>query len=205
MHHAAADRDLRLGALRVGQPAVDPGCGRLHDIADGRADGGGLVVSTGTTISLALFSWAAAFAEPGRADRPPLPEEEDAERSGDATGGADLVATAEDAAIAAEIDRLMLETALYRDLELNLMRLARRVKRPARAVSQAINRVHGMSVSAYVNGLRVAQAQALLVETDMPVTQLALEAGFMTKSNFNREFLRVAGVSPSAYRAAKKA
>lgn len=31
------------------------------------------------------------------------------------------------------------------------------------------------------------------------------EVGFLTKSNFNREFLRVTGKSPSAWRAERKA
>ncbi|MFP5077692.1 helix-turn-helix domain-containing protein [Rhizobium sp. YIM 134829] len=165
----------------------------------------GLVVATGTTISLILFASAAAFAQPGA---PEHPEPSTVADIGDVRGGTDqdgLTATAEDAALAAEIDRLMEESALYRDLDLNLLRLARKLKRPARAVSQAINRVHGMSVSAYVNGLRVARAKALLKETDMAVTQVAFEAGFMTKSNFNREFLRLAGMSPSAWRQGKKA
>jgi AraC-like DNA-binding protein len=40
----------------------------------------------------------------------------------------------------------------------------------------------------------------LLAFTDEPVTQVMFEAGFQTKSNFNREFLRVTGMSPSDYR-----
>lgn len=57
-----------------------------------------------------------------------------------------------------------------------------------------------MSVSQYVNGYRVRTACGLLVVSDGPVSTVMFEAGFMTKSNFNREFLRVAGTSPSAWR-----
>ncbi len=179
----------------------------LSDIAinvDFALSGGrysGLVVSTGTTIGLMLFSLAAAFADPGGEERAESvsPAAEDDVATDDAAN-----ASAEDAEIAADADRLMRETGLYRDVDLNLMRLARRLKRPARAVSQAINRVHGVSVSGYVNGLRVGEAQRLLAETDMAITQVAFEAGFMTKSNFNREFLRGTGMSPSAYRREKK-
>jgi AraC-like DNA-binding protein len=32
------------------------------------------------------------------------------------------------------------------------------------------------------------------------VTEIMLEAGFQTKSNFNREFKRVTGLTPSDYR-----
>lgn len=56
--------------------------------------------------------------------------------------------------------------------------------------------VHGQ----VVNDFRIAEAMRLLAETDRPVTTIQFEAGFLTKSNFNREFRRVTGTSPSAYR-----
>ncbi|MDH4440250.1 MAG: AraC family transcriptional regulator [Rhizobium sp.] len=102
--------------------------------------------------------------------------------------------------LAADLDRLMTDKRLWTDPDLNLARLARRLGTPARAVSEAVNRVHGVSVSHYVNNFRITQACRLLVDTDMPVTRILFEAGFMTKSNFNREFLRVTGESPSDWR-----
>ncbi|MFN3832416.1 MAG: helix-turn-helix domain-containing protein [Allorhizobium sp.] len=105
--------------------------------------------------------------------------------------------------LAADLDRLMREKRLWADADLNLARLARRMGVPARAVSEAVNRVHGVSVSHYVNNHRISEACRLLTETDMPVTRILFEAGFMTKSNFNREFLRVTGESPSDWRRAQ--
>ncbi|WP_245413393.1 helix-turn-helix domain-containing protein [Mangrovicella endophytica] len=89
------------------------------------------------------------------------------------------------------------------DVDLNLDRIARRLRRPARDVSGAINRTRGMSVSQYVNGYRVERACRLLLDTADPITRIMLDAGFGTKSNFNREFQRVTGMTPSAYRRAK--
>lgn len=40
----------------------------------------------------------------------------------------------------------------------------------------------------------------LLNETDLSITAAMMESGFQTKSNFNREFLRVAGMTPREYR-----
>ncbi|RYY01833.1 MAG: AraC family transcriptional regulator [Gammaproteobacteria bacterium] len=72
---------------------------------------------------------------------------------------------------------------------------------PARQISQAINRIYGGSFSQYLNDCRVKAAQTLLRDNpDMPITTLMMEAGFSTKSNFNKEFLRVTGLSPSDYR-----
>lgn len=102
--------------------------------------------------------------------------------------------------LATDLDRLMTEKRLWTDPDLNLARLARRLGSPARAVSEAVNRVHGISVSHYVNNHRIAEACRLLADTDMPITRILFEAGFITKSNFNREFLRVTGASPSDWR-----
>ena len=103
-------------------------------------------------------------------------------------------------AIVTELDALMQDKQLYKDMELNLKRIAHRLRRPPRHVSEAVNRCRGMSVSVYVNNFRVEEACRLLRETDEPVTQITFASGFLTKSNFNREFLRVRGMSPKAFR-----
>lgn len=108
--------------------------------------------------------------------------------------------TADDAAIFEAFDVLMQDRKLFRDPDLTLNRLARRLGKPARQVSGAVNRLTGRNVSQVVNEYRIGEAKRLLSETAQPVTQIMLEAGFQTKSNFNREFLRVTGVSPSAWR-----
>jgi AraC-like DNA-binding protein len=110
-------------------------------------------------------------------------------------------AEAEDDQVMVAIDAAMRDRALYRDPELSLDRLARKAIIPSRRISAAVNRLRGMNVSQYVNGFRIDEACRRLAETDEPVTQIMLEVGFQTKSNFNREFLRVTGKSPSAWRA----
>lgn len=89
---------------------------------------------------------------------------------------------------------------LYLDSQLNLSKLARKVGVPARKVSQAINQQTGQNVSQYVNQLRIEWAAQLLVTTALPVIDIMLQAGFQTKSNFNREFMRVKGMTPSLWR-----
>jgi AraC-like DNA-binding protein len=64
----------------------------------------------------------------------------------------------------------------------------------------AINRVRRQNVSQYINGYRIEEACRLLRETDKPVTSVMFEAGFETKSNFNREFRRATGASPAEWR-----
>ncbi len=95
---------------------------------------------------------------------------------------------------------LLTETRLYLETDLTLDRLARRLTLPTRTVSEAINQTQGMNVSQYVNGFRLAHAARLLRETNDPVTQVMEASGFLTRSNFYREFERVYAQSPSAYR-----
>ncbi|MFA3780048.1 helix-turn-helix domain-containing protein [Yersinia sp. 1652 StPb PI] len=89
---------------------------------------------------------------------------------------------------------------LYLESQLNLSTLARKVGVAPRKVSQAINQQTGQNVSQYVNQLRVDHAAMLLMRTELPVIDIMLEAGFQTKSNFNREFMRVKGTTPSQWR-----
>lgn len=111
------------------------------------------------------------------------------------------LASAEDRDVLARIDSLMLTQKLFRDENLNLSRLARRAGIPARRISGAINRLTADNVSQYVNDHRIAEACRLLKDTDHAVTAVMFESGFGTKSNFNREFRRVTGLSPVAWRA----
>ena len=110
------------------------------------------------------------------------------------------LSTEQHMAIVTELDALMQDKQLYKDMELNLKRIAHRLRRPPRHVSEAVNRCRGISVSVYVNNFRVEEACRLLRETDEPVTQITYASGFLTKSNFNREFLRVTGMAPKTYR-----
>ncbi|OLP53388.1 hypothetical protein BJF92_01115 [Rhizobium rhizosphaerae] len=106
---------------------------------------------------------------------------------------------AEDAALLRQINAAL--DATFRDEALTLARLARKAGLPARTVSAVINRATGYNLSQFVNNRRVAEVCRLIETEDRPLTALMLEAGFSTKSNFNREFRRVTGLSPSQYRA----
>ena len=113
----------------------------------------------------------------------------------------DPAAAGEDARIVAEVDALLERESLFRDTALDLKGLARRARRTPREISSAINRVHGRNVSRYVNDHRVAAACIALERTADPVTNIMQDVGFQTKSNFNREFRRVTGMSPLQWRA----
>ncbi|MGB7260755.1 MAG: helix-turn-helix transcriptional regulator [Albidovulum sp.] len=95
---------------------------------------------------------------------------------------------------------LLINSQLYRDTDLSVERLAKRLHVPARALSAAINQSKGMNVSQYVNGFRLGHAASLLADTDLSVVKVMDQSGFLTRSNFYREFQRSYGQTPAAYR-----
>jgi len=150
------------------------------------------LIAIGNLISLIILSLAMATAsrnraEAGRAETAVPPQ------------------TGEDRETFANVETLMTTRHVYRDVDLNLDRLARKLGIPARQISSAINRATGKNVSQYVNEHRIAEACTLLVETGKPVTEVMFEVGFQTKSNFNREFRRVTEMSPVEWRERKTA
>jgi AraC-like DNA-binding protein len=99
------------------------------------------------------------------------------------------------------VQAMMESKHVYRDVDLNLNRLARKLGIPTRQVSTSINRATGKNVSQYVNEFRISEACGLLETTEKPVTEIMFEVGFQTKSNFNREFRRVTEMNPVEWHA----
>lgn len=78
---------------------------------------------------------------------------------------------------------------------------ARKLGVPMRHLSEAINRCYRGSYSRYLNDQRIATAQRLMrEEPERLITDIMFAAGFASKSNFNKEFQRVTGLSPSIWR-----
>lgn len=96
------------------------------------------------------------------------------------------------------LDAYMAAERPFLDPDLTLSRLARKLHVPIKQLSAAINRHKGENVSRYVNRFRVDDACERL-RGGATVTEAMLASGFNTKSNFNREFLRVVGQPPSKF------
>ncbi len=58
----------------------------------------------------------------------------------------------------------------------------------------------GKSFPEFLNELRIGRACRLLIEADESITQICYECGFTNLSNFNRQFLRLKGQTPTAFR-----
>lgn len=61
----------------------------------------------------------------------------------------------------------------------------------------------GMSLIDYLNQLRIEHAKRLLLESNLCISQIALEVGYMNVQSFNRFFRKFEGMPPSSYKAVK--
>lgn len=66
--------------------------------------------------------------------------------------------------------------------------------------SRAFKAATGLAPIQYLTRLRCAHAQQLLGDCTMPLSDIALAAGFCDQSHFTRAFSRVTGRSPAAWR-----
>lgn len=112
--------------------------------------------------------------------------------------------TDSDRQMLATLDAFMNDKHVYTDSNLTLARVARRLSVPVRDVSTAINRITGENFSRYINGFRVRHAQDALRKTELPITEVMFDAGFVSKSSFNTEFRRITGRTPSQFRSGRE-
>ncbi|TLS48701.1 helix-turn-helix transcriptional regulator [Paenibacillus antri] len=88
----------------------------------------------------------------------------------------------------------------YSDAELTLYRIAERVERPEKYISQLFKEVTGTNLSDHLEQVRMDRAVELLKESAHTIDEIASLVGYNSSHSFRRAFKRVTGVSPSAYR-----
>lgn len=105
------------------------------------------------------------------------------------------------------LTRAMEENKIFLDAEITLEQLAERVELPVRQVSNIINRHFKKNFYEYVNYYRVEQAKALLLQADQQASMLDVmaDAGFNSKSAFNRYFKKFVNMTPTEFRDSKLA
>ena len=103
--------------------------------------------------------------------------------------------------VASRLEQHMAAARPWLDADLTVARLARQLSLPQRVVSETVNDRFGTSVSRWINGWRITEAQRLMAAApERPLVELMLDCGFQTRSNFNKAFKDVAGETPSAWR-----
>jgi AraC-like DNA-binding protein len=134
-----------------------------------------------------------------------------------ATAAPALAAEAEVAAETSFADRklvdalnaLMTAQRVYREEGLSIGVLASKLGVPEYRLRRLINGQLGYrNFNAFLNGYRIEEARAALADpsqAEVPVTTIALDAGFQSIGPFNRAFKVSTGVTPSEYRRARLA
>ena len=104
----------------------------------------------------------------------------------------------------AERVRRELDRGGYQDSELSLTTLAKRVRAHPNHLSLAINDIFGESVPSLLNRYRLQHFVSSIEQGELEkhtILDLAFEAGFPSKSTFNRVFKQCYGTAPSQYAA----
>jgi AraC-like DNA-binding protein len=100
--------------------------------------------------------------------------------------------------------RLMADERIYRHDNLTIGTLAVKLKIPEYRLRRLINQRLGYrNFNVFLNNHRIEEAKAALADpaqAEVPVTTIALDAGFQSLGPFNRAFKATTGVTPTEYR-----
>ena len=99
-----------------------------------------------------------------------------------------------------KLNTLMIEERVYKESTLTLNSLAEKLDTKAYLLTKTLNEVIHKSFTDYVNEYRVSEIQRLIQNPEndkYTLLSLAYEAGFNSKSSFNRAVKKHLGISPS--------
>lgn len=84
--------------------------------------------------------------------------------------------------------------------DITLDEAARLARMSTTAFSRNFHKFTGTKFSEFVTKVRIGQACSMLQATDEKIATICYEVGFRNLANFNRHFLKVKDMTPSAYR-----
>ncbi len=87
---------------------------------------------------------------------------------------------------------------------LNREDIARHIGVSADYLTDCFRQELGITPMIYLRRYRIRQARELLETTDLSIMQVALDVGFSESAHFTRTFQREVGMTPRAYRSAKR-
>ena len=100
-----------------------------------------------------------------------------------------------------KVEELMLTEKLYLDSNLTLDKLAALSKTQPQYLSQAINQYREINFYEFISRYRIEFAMRELKENSTKsILDIAMNAGFNTKSTFNLTFKKITGITPSVYK-----
>ena len=71
-------------------------------------------------------------------------------------------------------------------------------------ISHEFENFFGMAPIQYLISRRIGEAHALLLQTDMPINEIAKKVGYTNINNFYIQFKKAKGISPNEFRFSSK-
>ncbi len=102
--------------------------------------------------------------------------------------------------IAQKIENAMTSDELFLDANLSLPKLAKHINTSPNYISQTLNEALDVNFFDCVNRYRVLYAQDALLESNSTVLDIAMKAGFNSKSAFYTAFKKHTGLTPIQYK-----
>lgn len=84
--------------------------------------------------------------------------------------------------------------------DISIDTLAELAKMSPSCYSKWFKKINGYTTWDYINTRRILLAQQLLCDTNLSVTKIAAQCGFNNSANFNRQFKRFSGETPTGFR-----
>lgn len=100
-----------------------------------------------------------------------------------------------------KLERVLLDQELYKDPNLKLSDLARKINISAHQLSQLLNDNLGKSFSTYINEYRINEACKLITASDhLTFEAIGYEVGYNSKSTFYTAFKKVTDTTPALFK-----
>lgn len=103
--------------------------------------------------------------------------------------------------LSAKLQQLMLEQELYKNPDLKLNDLAKKINISGHELSQLLNDNMGKNFAGYINEYRINEAcEIIAVNKSIKLEEIGYEVGFNSKSTFYDAFKKHKGTTPTLYR-----
>ena len=87
----------------------------------------------------------------------------------------------------------------FNDSDLSLSLISKQTGIRQRHIAESILAQCNCNVKTYINQIRVNEAQRLMRDTELKISEIAYKVGFSSPSNFNRVFKRITNQTPSDF------
>ena len=89
------------------------------------------------------------------------------------------------------------------EMDLSAEEMAKRANMSYAHFCRSFKKATGKNFREYLNFVRINNAETLILNTDLPITEISLKCGFQTVSHFTVMYKSLKGISPTAHRKSK--